>query len=74
VIQQLSHRKVKLSKYSKVGLCVYRVVAKMRSSSTSCACKKDMLACIKGISQFSNEVRLEMWFDGESESFNAGYV
>jgi hypothetical protein len=57
VIQQLSHRKVKLSKYSKVGLCVYRIVAKVSSLSTSCACKKDMLACVKGISEFSNEVK-----------------
>ena len=64
---QLSHRQVEAAKYIKVELCIYRIsLAKVSKSSSICALKKDMLACVKGICQSSNEVRLKMWFVGEN--------
>jgi hypothetical protein len=55
---------MKVAKYE-VEVCMdRRSLAKVSNSSTGSACKKDVLVCVKGISQSSNEVRLKMWFFG----------
>jgi hypothetical protein len=68
--QQLSHKEVEASKYSEGGHYLWNVPARTGSHFTSCACKMKSYLVLKTVSKSLKKARLEMWFDGQNESFN----
>ena len=60
---------MKIAKCNKVGIIINELVqARMSSSTTSCALKKNL------VSKSLNKVRLQMRFDGEIKQFSASFI